>query len=122
MPHTCMSVETQRSSCIKTVCVEDTKATGGGDLHVSRVAIYKLLRKHENTRALELGDKHYQAIDDTLAENDELKSRDLIGILEECWPDIELSISTVKCAWRALGWLATRPKYCQIIREDSRQK
>ena len=57
-----------------------------------------------------------------MAENDELTSRQLQGMLEEHWPGIEVSLNTVKRAGKELGWIVTRPKYCQLIHEPNREK
>ena len=38
-------------------------------------------------------------------------------MLEERWPDLQVSLSTIKRARKYdLGWIRTRPKYCQLIR------
>ena len=61
-------------------------------------------------------------IDDTMAANDELTARQLCQLLDYHWPGMTLSLSTVKRARRCLGWIATRPKYCQLIREANKAK
>ena len=35
---------------------------------------------------------------------------------------LKVSINTIKRARKHLGWVATRPKYCQIVRETNRLK
>ena len=43
-------------------------------------------------------------------------------MLEERWPDLQVSISTIKRARKYdLGWIRTRPKYCQLIRVANMQ-
>ena len=54
--------------------------------------------------------------------NDKLTVRQSLGIIETRWPGLEVSISTVKRAQKNLGWIATRPKYYQLVREVNRQK
>ena len=55
-------------------------------------------------------------IDNCMAENDKLTSRQVRGLLVREWPDIDVSISTIKRIRKQLGWIPTRPKYCQLIR------
>ena len=102
------------------------------EIFVSRVALYKLWKKYRDTdriagtrkpkRVKKLGEEQLVAIDEALADNDELMARQLLGIIETRWPGLEVSISTVKRARKDLGWTATRPKYCQLVREVNRQK
>ena len=42
--------------------------------------------------------------------------------LLESFPDITASKSTVKRARRELGWVTSAPKYCQLIRDNNKQK
>ena len=98
------------------------------DTLVSLVSIYKLLKKNERTgTVIDLKRKpstprilraeHLKFIDDALAEDDELTARRLRNMLEERWPDLQVLISTIKRARKYdLGWICTRPKYCQLIR------
>ena len=101
-------------------------------ISVSRMALYKLWRKYGKTNSIaniprarpakKLGREQCVFIDEALADNDELTSRQLRGLLEERWPGIEVSLSTVKRARKELGWIATRPKYCQLIRDANKEK
>ena len=70
-----------------------------------------------------LGEEHLVFIDEQMAQNDELTARHLRDILEDRWPDLHrVSLSTIKRARRQLGWVATRPKYCQLVRQANREK
>ena len=99
---------------------------------VSKVALYKFLQKHQSTatiadlprgrRARKLSREQIQFVDDSLATNDELTSRQLRMMLEDRWPDVKVSLSTVKRARKHLGWIATKPKYCQLIRDANKEK
>ena len=51
-----------------------------------------------------------------------MTARQLHGLLLEKWPMLKVSINTIKRARKHLGWVATRPKYCQIVRETNRLK
>ena len=55
-------------------------------------------------------------------EKDNLTARHLRNLLEDRWPDLKVSLSTIKRARRQLGWVATSPKYCQLVREANREK
>ena len=57
-----------------------------------------------------------------MATNDELTVQQLRQLLEDNWPGMMLSLSTVKWAWRDLGRIATRLKYCHIILEVNQAK
>ena len=99
---------------------------------VSRAAIFKLLRKYRvhgivgdlprPQRARILTDKQLIFIDEALADNDELTARQLRGLIQDKWPETSVSISTIKHARKNLGWVATRPRYCQLIREANKEK
>ena len=56
-------------------------------------------------------------MEDNLLVNDELTSTAMKNLLLEKWPDLVVSISTIKRVRRRLGWVCTRPHYCQLIRE-----
>ena len=45
-------------------------------------------------------------IDNSMASNDELASRKLREMLRDRWPDVKVSLSTVKRVRRHLGWIA----------------
>ena len=98
---------------------------------MSRAGLYKLRREYESTGSVvdrprrtmtpKLGQEHYRFIDEAMASNDELTARRLREKLEDRWPGIAVSLSTVKRARRCLGWVATRPKYCQLIRDQNKE-
>ena len=99
---------------------------------VSLVAIYKLLRKFKQRGTVadlprsrtpgKLSHNQLVFIDNVLADNDELTARQIHDLLEDQWPEVKVSLSTVKRARKDLGWIATRPKYCQLIRESNTSK
>ena len=104
------------------------------DTPVSLVSLYKLLKKYECTRSVVdrkrklstpkiLQSEHLRFIDEAMAEDDELTARRLRDMLEEKWPELKVSISTVKRVRKyELGWIRTRPKYCQLVRVANREK
>lgn len=101
-------------------------------IHVSRRALFKLFAKHRRTgtvadlpraaRPKKLTTEHYKFIDEAMTEDDELTARKLRVLLEARWPETEVSLNTIKRARKHLGWVATRPKYSQLVREANKQK
>ena len=89
---------------------------------VSLVSIYKLLKKYEHMRSVAdrkrthsiskiLQSEHLNFLDETLAENDELTARQLQDMLEWRWPELKVSLCTIKHAWKHdLGWIRMHPK------------
>jgi len=55
-------------------------------------------------------------IEEELQKNDELTSTNIKRLLLERWPDVEVSTSTIKCVRWQMGWVCTRPHYCQLLR------
>ena len=66
-----------------------------------------------------LSDAMRDFIDEQLKENDELTSRNLKELLQERWPEVKVSLTTIKRERRQLGWVCTKPHYCQLLREAS---
>ena len=54
--------------------------------------------------------------------NLELTSRQLHGMVAEKFSDVNVSISTVKRARKALGWSAKKTRYCALINEVNKEK
>ena len=57
-----------------------------------------------------------------MIENDELTARCLRSKLQGRFSGLNLSLSTVRRARKDLGWIATTPRYCQLIREKNKEK
>ena len=103
------------------------------DIRVSKVTIYKLLKKYEECRTVldkprraslprKLNADHVKFIDDSMAANDEITARQMRILLLEKWPSLQISLNTIKRTRKHLGWVATRPKYCQLVREVNKIK
>ena len=99
---------------------------------VSERSIHKLLHKERITglisdkerpkRSKLLSDEQLRFMDDELVKNDELTARRLRAMLETKWPRMKsVSLTTIKRAWRRLGWIKSRPKYCQMIQEANKE-
>ena len=78
--------------------------------------------RYRATRLRILGNEHYRVIDDALTQNDELTTQQLYNVLIRKFPNLCVSLSTVKRARYELGWVVTMPKYCQMIREANKAK
>ena len=99
---------------------------------ISETSLYLLVSKFAKTglvrdikrspRPSILSQEHYEFIDSAMEKNDELTAYTLLNKLKEEYPDLHLSISTVRRARKDLGWVSTRPKYCQLIREANKEK
>ena len=99
---------------------------------VSRTSLSLLLKKYKSTGSVKdrprahrpkiLKDEHYAFIDEALEEDDELTTKRLSYMLFEKFPDLVVSHSTVKRARRELGWVCSKPKYCQLIRVANEEK
>ena len=89
-------------------------------------SLYRLIKKFKDTgrytdlprraRDKKLSPDMLAVMEDTLKENDEATASELRGILVQKYPDLDVSVSTIKYQRRALGWVSTRPHYCQLIR------
>ena len=99
--------------------------------HISttRQALYNLFKKHsetghlvdlpKRTRTRKITDEMVTIIDESLSNNDELTARELRSILVERWPELRVTLSTIKRIRKQIGWKCTRPHYCQMIRDVS---
>ena len=62
-------------------------------------------------------------MEESLRNDDELTSRKLKCKLQEKFADLpDVSLSTIKRCRREMGWVCTRPHYCQLIRETNKLK
>lgn len=73
-------------------------------------------------RPAKLTDEMVKAIDEMLAENDELDSRMLRNIFTTKYSSLKCGITTIKRAQRNKGWVCTRPHYCQLLCEANKAK
>ena len=54
-------------------------------------------------------------IEHALTRNDEITSRGLKDLLLAQWPDLQVSFPTIKRVRKEMGWVCTRPHYCQLL-------
>ena len=81
-----------------------------------------LVDKPRQSRSRLLNREHYFFIDNQLLLNDELTTRQLRNLLVQEFPELCVSLSTVKRARYELGWVVSNPKYCQLIRDANKEK
>ena len=55
--------------------------------------------------------------EEEMSQNDVLTTRNARQILMNKWPELNVSAPTVNRVCRELGWICTKPHYCQLIRE-----
>ena len=58
-------------------------------------------------------------MEEAYSRNDELTSVRIRSLLTERWPDLQVSIPTIKRTRREMGWVCTKPHYCQLLRPVS---
>ena len=102
------------------------------EFHVSKKSLSLLIRKFKDTKSVcdrkyhrvrkSLNEDQFQFIDEAMAENKELTSRQLFHKLLEEFPGVKTSISAVKRARRELGWISKRTRYCAMISESNKDK
>ena len=102
------------------------------EIRVSKKSLCLLIRKYKETSSVcdrkyqrirkSLNQEQYRYIDNCMAENKELTSRQLYQKLLEEFPGVKTSISSVKRARRELGWVCKRSRYCALITETNKEK
>ena len=97
------------------------------NVSVSKRAVYNLVKKYQlkgvvkdlprgkKTRILTV--EMINFIEDELQKNDELTSTAIKASLIRKWPDLRVSGATIRRVRREMGWVCTRPHYCQLLRE-----
>ena len=73
-------------------------------------------------RSKKLSQAMVEFLNDKLEEDDELTSTKLKALLVQNWPDLNVSVDTIRRYRRAEGWVCTRPHYCQLIRHINKRK
>ena len=59
------------------------------------------------------------AIEEALNSNDEITARGVQNLLKARWPDLQVSMSTIKRVRKDMQWVCTKPHYCQLLRPVS---
>ena len=82
-----------------------------------------VIDRHRNPQKRTLTRVHERFIDKALRENDELTAHKLKEMLISRWPELKaVSVANIKRCRKRLGWVVTRPRYCQLIREGNKRK
>ena len=81
---------------------------------------YKDLARRK--RGKKLSQAMVDFMNEKLTEDDELTSTKLRELLLENWPELTVSLGTIKRYRRVEGWVCTRPHYCQLIRNINKRK
>ena len=59
------------------------------------------------------------AIEEALNSDDEITARGVENLLKARWPDLRVSMSTIKRVRKDMQWVCTKPHYCQLLRPVS---
>ena len=59
-------------------------------------------------------------IEEELNKDDELTSSKIKTLLTARWPNLEVLVPTIKRVRKEMGWICTRPHYCQLLHEVSK--
>ena len=96
------------------------------NINISRQALHKVVKKYRmgtmslaTPRQGKITDEMKVVIEETLRKDDEVTSTGLKSVLAARWPELEVSISTIKRVRRKMGWVCTTPHYCQLLRPVS---
>ena len=97
------------------------------NINISLAALYNLLKKYNETgklidlprrtRPIKLNNVMRAFINQALSENDELTTRQARNLLTQQWPTLQVSLPTIKQIRQKIGWVCTKPHYCQLIRD-----
>jgi len=111
-------------------CVQDiSRRLREENIVVSQRVLYYLLKKYRDRnivkdlprrkKAPKITEEIKIAIEESLQNDDEITSRGIKNLIAARWPDVAVSISTIKRVRRLMGWVCTRPHYCQLLRDVS---
>ena len=99
------------------------------NISISLQSLFSLVKKYNETgrlidmprrtRPRKLTREMMAMLNQLLSENDELTARRVRSLLLEKWPSLQVSLPTIKRVRREIGWVCTRPHYCQLLRDVS---
>ena len=69
-----------------------------------------------------MSNEHFQFIDEAMEADRELTSSQLHSTVVKEYPDLSVSVSTIKRGRRALGWNSKRTRYCAMIIDINKEK
>ena len=113
-------------------CDGHPRETFASRSRVSKVSLFALIKKFQTFklvvdllkkhRSSKLSECHYCYIDEQMTADNELTSRQLFFLFRAIYPDVQVSISTIKRARQHLGWISKKTRYCALIREVNKEK
>ena len=96
---------------------------------ISIQALYNLMKKYSEkgimvdlprrSRQRRITQEMKRLIEGEMNKNDELTAPRIKSLLLEKWPELVVSIPTIKRVHQEMGWVCTRPHYCQLLRDVS---
>ena len=97
------------------------------NVSISLKSLYNLLKKYCEKETIVglprrcriITDEMRAFIEQEMAKNAELTSWRMKTLLSEKWPDLHILIPTIKRVRKDMGWVCTKPHYCQLIRNVS---
>ena len=100
------------------------------NISVSMRALYNLVQKHgeagiivdlpRRKKQRKITEEMMEYIEEEMRKDDELTSTGIKALLLGRWPNLQVSIPTIKRVRKEMGWVCTRPHYCQLLREVRR--
>ena len=110
--------------------VDIRKCLSEENISISLQALYNLVKKYNETgklldlprrtRPRKLTGEMMAMLNQGLSEDDELTARRARSLLLEKWSNLKVSLPTIKRIRKELGWVCTRPHYCQLLRDVCR--
>ena len=101
-------------------------------IFVTRWSLDRLIKKfretkkytdlHRRKREKKITQEMADVMNNEMERNDEVTAMQVRDILIQKYPGLEVSLSTIKRQRQQLGWVSTRPHYCQLIRELNKVK
>ena len=122
------------TTLIEKVCSISTivKRLEEKNIFITHPSVYQLMWKFWSTgkiknfpwrkQPLKLTDELFQVINSELTKNDEINSWQLQSSLKGRYPSLNVSLQTIRHVHKKLGWVSTKPYYCQLIRDLNKRK
>lgn len=108
---------------------EIKKRLGEENIPISLQALHNLVKKYQakntlmdlprHTMPRKLNPEMMAVLHQALLKDDELTARKARDLLLQHWPTLQISLPTIRRVRKELGWVCTRPHYCQLIRDVS---
>ena len=98
---------------------------------VSKKSLYQLVHKYKVSHSIgdrrtwkaprKISDVHYSSIDESMEANPQMTSRQLLPSVQKQFPDLNVSISTLKRARCELGWVAKKTHLYNGVNLDKQE-